>query len=660
MAQGGQKPPEVEVEATEAGTRILRSLTGPFAIGLIIFNVAMSLFHVYTLGYSPVHPLVLRAVHLLIATAIVPVLLRGRKRSPATRPSAVDLVMIVLGVIGTIYVALHAREIELSGGVEPTNLDVIIGIVLVAFTLEATRRLLGLPLVIITVIFLLYAYFGPYMPGLLAHRGKSVSRIFGYMLSGDGLFGIPLHASSAYVFLFVLFGAFLRATGVSDFFMNLAYAVAGRTRGGPAKVAVFSSMLFGTISGSGIANIVTTGTLTIPLMKRTGYRSDFAAGVETVASCGGMLMPPIMGSAAFIMAEMINITYYEVMIAAFVPAVIYYSALFWMVDFEAARLGLRGLKGAELPKIKDVILSQGYLLIPVLALIYVLAIERSTPIRASLVSMVFAVGVSWVRKESRVGIRKIVKALAEGPRSMMEVASACATAGVIVGVITMTGIGFKFSALVIQLSGGQLFLALLLTMVVCIILGMGLPVTAAYILTASVAAPALQKLGVSPLQAHLFCFYFAIVSGVTPPVALGAYTAAGVAHSHPIKTAFTSMKLGMAAYIVPYMFIYAPSLLLVGSYQKVILAALTSFIGALLLASGLSGWLLVQASIPERLIILASAVMLIHPGYWTDLPGFGLGVLAVFIQISKRRRLREAALAEEAPPVLSTMKYSGE
>ncbi len=436
--------------------------------------------------------------------------------------------------------------------------------------------------------------------------------------------------------------------------MNMAYALAGRTRGGPAKVAVFSSMLFGTISGSGIANIVTTGTLTIPLMKRTGYRPHFAAGVETVASCGGMLMPPIMGSAAFIMAEMINITYYEVIVAAFVPAVVYYSALFWMVDFEAARLGLRGLKDSELPQLKDVILSQGYLLVPVLALIYVLAIERSTPIRASLISMMFAIGVSWVKKESRMGLGRIIKALSEGPRSMMEVAAACATAGMIVGVITMTGIGFKFSALVIELSGGHLFIALLLTMVVCIILGMGLPVTAAYILTASVAAPALQKLGVSPLQAHLFCFYFAIVSGVTPPVALGAYTAAGVAHSNPIQTALASVKLGIAAYIVPYMFIYAPSLLLVGGLQKVILAACTSFIGAFLLASGLSGWLLVQAALLERLLILGSAVLLIHPGYWTDIPGFTLAAGGVAIQLVKRRRMQESGVALRAPGALST------
>ncbi|OGL68904.1 MAG: hypothetical protein A3J27_14060 [Candidatus Tectomicrobia bacterium RIFCSPLOWO2_12_FULL_69_37] len=675
-------PQKIETRVTvqdEPGP-MQRTLGEAVAAGLLVFGVAMSLFHIIGLGFYPVDPIALRSVHLLIPLVLVFALLKRGKRSPGRRMSVFDWVAIGAGLVAVAYTVTHTEEIQFSAASVPDAWMITAGALLTLLTLEATRRIIGLPLVVIAVIFLLYAYLGPYFPGMLEHRGKSLGRISGYLLSDNGLFGVPIHASAAYAFLFVLFGGFLRATGVSSVFMDLAFAFAGRTRGGPAKVAIISSCLFGTISGSGIANVVTTGSLTIPLMKKTGYKPHFAGAVESIASSGGMITPPVMGSAAFIMAEMLNIPYYEVILAAAIPAFIYYAALFWMVDFEAAREGLVGLRREELPNARQVLTSSGYLLIPLGVLIYVLVVEFSSPIRASLLSMVASIGVVWVKeavdyfraeglsgahpfalaramirglfdKKKPMSLPGMFGALAEGPRGMMEVAAACATAGVVVGMISLTGVGLKFAALLIDLSGGHLFPALVLTMIVCIILGMGLPATASYIVTVAVAAPALIKMGVSPLAAHMFAFHFSIVSGTTPPVALAAYAAAAIAKTSPLAVAFTGMRIGIVAFVVPFMFVYAPPLLMAGSPGEVAVATVTAFVGCILLAAGIQGIMLVKAEFADRALFLVASMLLIFPGFYTDMTGLGLAAVGLLIQFRRKVRLRlsGSAFAPVAP-----------
>ncbi|MBI3126970.1 MAG: TRAP transporter permease [Candidatus Tectomicrobia bacterium] len=667
----------------DGGGRATRRVGGAVAAGLFAFGVAISIFHIVGLGFYPLDPLILRSVHLLIPLVLVFALLKGRANSPDRRLSSLDWAAIALGALGVYYVILHAEDIQFSAASAPDIWMVATGITLVVLVLEATRRLVGLPLVLIALVALIYAYYGPYFPGMLKHGEKSLSRIFGYLLSDSGLLGVPLHASAAYAFLFVLFGGFLRATGVSSVFMDVAFAIAGRTRGGPAKVAIFSSALFGTISGSGIANVVTTGTLTIPLMKKTGYKPHFAGAVESIASSGGMITPPIMGSAAFIMAELLNIPYYDVVLAAAIPALIYYAALFWMVDFEAAKEGLRGLSKEELPSIRKVLMTGGYLLLPLGVLIYSLVVEFSSPIRASLLSLSAAVGIVWVKsaadyvrrggfsafsplsmlkagagyfvdRRSAMGVPGMMRALEEGPKGMMEVAVSCATAGIIVGIISLTGIGLKFAALLMDLSGGHLFPALVLTMIICIILGMGLPATAAYIVTAAVAAPALINMGVPPLAAHMFAFHFSIVSGTTPPVALAAYAAAGIAKANPISVAFTGMRIGIAAFIVPYMFVYAPSLLMVGTPWQIFMAAATACVGTAFLAAGVQGYLVVKTNTADRLLFLAASFLLIFPGFYTDMAGFGMAAAALAMQFMRRSRLR---ILRDAEPSTVPLQY---
>jgi TRAP transporter 4TM/12TM fusion protein len=487
-----------------------------------------------------------------------------------------------------------------------------------------TRRTTGLALSIIASLFILYGYFGNYLPGLLYHKGYSWPRILTYLYSLDGILGLPIFVSAAYVYIFVIFGAFLRGSGVGAYFIEFANAVIGWARGGPAKVAIISSSLFGTVSGSSAANVVGTGSFTIPMMKKMGYKPHFAAAVEAVASTGGQIMPPVMGAGAFLMAEILGVPYVKVLLAALLPACMYYIAVYFMVDFEAAKTGLVGLPRSELPD-KRKTLKKLYMFFPLFTLVYYIVFELASIIKAGTMAIAACVIVSWTDKEFRMGGRKIVEALAGGARGAIEMAGTCAAAGIVIGVISQTGVGLKFATILLEYSRGILPLALMLSMVVAIILGMGMPTTAAYAICAAVITTGLTNLGAIPIAAHLFVFYFACISAITPPVALAAYAGAAIAKAHPNRVGFTAMKLGVAAFIAPYMFIFNPAMLLIGNPVDVVLVIATSLFGTFALACGMQGWLLGKpVSFLYRVPLIGGALLMIKPGVVTDLVGLAL------------------------------------
>lgn len=624
-----------------------RQLVGRVAVVVTALAVVASLFHIYALGLTATSIVELRAIHLMVGLVLTPLLYKGWKSAPFKTVHPIDLLLVLLGVAVTIYVLVEQEGLTWRAGVSPTTGDLIAGITLIFLVIEATRRVIGWPLILVTLVFALYAFFGDHAPGVFAGRSYDYERMVSHIFSVDGIYGIPIGASATFVYLFILFGAFLRASRAGDLFIDMAYAVAGRARGGPAKVAILASSLFGTISGSGIANVVTTGTFTIPLMKRVGYKPYFAGAVESVASTGGQIMPPVMGAGAFLMSEMISVPYSQIAIAAALPALLFYLAVYWMVDFEAAINGLKGLPSSQLPKVSHVMRRWGHLSIPIAVLLYELLIERATPIRSALLSMAANVVVSWLRYETRMGWKQLVKALEEGARGSLEVIAACACAGIVTGLVSLTGVGIKLSSAIIELSGGQVMPALIITMIVTIILSMGLPTTPAYIIAAVVMAPALTKLGVEILPAHLFVFYFACMSAITPPVALVAYPAAGIAGANPMRVGFTAWRLGLAAFIVPFMFVYSPALLLIGPPLQVAWAVATACIGATALAASLSGWLFRRAGLLERALFGVASIALIDPGLVTDTIGFGALGAGVAIQLARRWRENRAAIPQE-------------
>ena len=451
-------------------------------------------------------------------------------------------------------------------------------------------------------------------------------------LTTEGILGSPIGVSSTFVFMFILFGAFLNKTGLGKFFIDLALAAAGHQAGGPAKVAVISSGFFGTISGSSVANTVTTGTFTIPLMKSIGYEGHFAGAVEAASSTGGQLMPPIMGAAAFIMSDFIGVPYITIAIAAVLPALLYYMAVFIMIHMEAKRLGLKGLPREQLPNTKKIFMEGGHLLIPLFVIIYML-IKGYTPLKAAFYSILITVAVAMMRKNTRLKLSDIVDAFDEGARSSLGVAAACACAGLVIGSVTLTGIGLKLANGIVSLAGGHLFFTLVLTMVTSILLGMGLPTTAKYIVLASMAAPAIQKFGVPVLAAHMFIFYYGIIADLTPPVALAAYAGAGIAGAEPMKTGFTALRLAVAGFLIPYFFAYNPELLMINaSFANTTVPALTAIGGTVLLSFAAAGYWLRNLHMYERAILLAGALLLIQPGWMTDVAGVAIGAFVYVLQ----------------------------
>jgi len=509
-----------------------------------------------------------------------------------------------------------------------------------ALILEMTRRVAGMSLVVIAVVFLVYVFAGPYLPGFLGYPGLSVQRFFSQVYTDAGILGPTTAVSSTYIILFIIFAAFLQASKVGDYFVNFAFAAAGRSRGGPAKVSIFASGLMGMINGTSAGNVVSTGSLTIPLMKKVGYKKTSAGAVEAAASTGGQIMPPIMGAGAFIMAEITGIPYTEIAIAAIIPAILYFASVYFMVDFEAAKTGMRGMRDDELPKLK-VLIKQVYLFIPIIILIVAL-FQGYSVIRAGTLATVSAAVVSWL-SPNKMGIRQILHALDIASMMAIQIIVVCAAAGIIVGVISLTGVGARFSVLLLDVAQASHLLALVFAMFISILLGMGMPTTAAYAVAASVVAPGLVQLGIEPLTAHFFVFYFAVVSAITPPVALASYAAAGISGANAMSTSVASFRIGIAAFIVPFMFFYNSALLMEGSWFEIARALVTATFGVYLLSGGVMGWMFkVQAAWPVRILLIVAALLMIEGGLITDGAGIGAAVLAFLIQRQRRARLAPA------------------
>lgn len=600
----------------------------------VFFAVVMSLFHLYTGGFGALDPWSQRVVHLtlgLVITFLSYPFIRGKDIT------LIDVILAILSLFSGLYILINMDAIVDRAGM-PNRWDILFGVLTIVLVLEMTRRVIGLPLVIVAVAFLFYAYFGPYLPSVVAHKGYDFERLAAHMYTTlEGIYGIPIGVSATFVILFVIFGSFLEATKTGDFFINLANSIAGKAAGGPAKVAVISSGFFGTISGSAVANVVGTGTYTIPLMKRTGYQPHFAGAVEAVASSGGQLMPPVMGAAAFVISEMTGISYLRICAAALIPAVLYYAGLFTAVHLEAKRTGLRGLTDEEVPKLSYTLRTQGYLAISALVLVYFLAVRLTSPSYAAFWGIISAIVLSFVKPETRLTLKGFLKALEAGAKGALSVVAACAAAGIVVGVVTLTGLGLKFSGMVLSLSHGNLYLTLFFTMIASLVLGMGLPTTAAYIICAILAVPALKNLGINVLGAHLFVFYFAIISAITPPVALAAYAGAGIAKSDPMKTGWTACRIGLAAFIIPYMFVFNQSLLLMGNVGEILWTAFTAFIGVSLLACSTIGYFLNPLSSWERILSFLGSVCLIEPRIFTDLIAVILFAPVLINQLRLRR-----------------------
>ncbi len=643
------------LESYDKETSKLRKLKGNVNNIARVIAIAMSLFHLYTAGFGTLLSYKQRSLHIMFAFVLGFLLYPSGKKSNKEKPSFLDYICITLTVLVFGYIFVFSDTIAAKGG-SATSIDLVLGMLAILITLEITRRAVGPELPIVAILFLIYAYFGPYMPGLLAHRGFSIERIISHMYLGlEGIMGIPLGVSATFVFMFILFGAVLDKTGVGKFFIDLAYGLTGSFKSGPAMTAVVASGFMGSISGSSVANTVTTGAFTIPLMKKTGYKPYFAGAVEAAASTGGQIMPPVMGAAAFIMAEFTGIPYSKIIIAAAIPAILYYFAVGTMVHLEASKLGLKGLPREMLPSIKQLLISKGYLLIPLISVI-VFLVSGNTPtlaaFKAIAISIIVAIIVALIKKDKSFTFKDFLDALEAGAKGAITVACACACAGMIVGVVTLTGLGLRIAEIIVTLANENLLLTLFFTMIASIILGMGLPTTAKYIVLATMAVPALITLEVNLIAAHLFILYFGVVADITPPVALAAYAGAGIAGANSMKTGLQAVKLALAAFIVPYIFAIDPHLILVEnvvgsevqfiSLFQALPVILTAIIGIVCLAAGVEGYLLKKTNIIERILLLVAALLLLRPGILTD--SFGIIVLLVTYFLQKRKTNNSPAI----------------
>jgi TRAP transporter 4TM/12TM fusion protein len=616
-----------EAPATDPTSATMRRLVQVVA-------VAMSLYHMYVAAFGPPEAIIFRGTHLLFALTLVFLLYPTRPGHKAWR--AVDFVLLALsfGFILHIFLDYEAfiNRIIYIDDLRPS--DKFFAVAAILIVLEGTRRVIGLALPLTAIAFLVFAgFFTRVTPDVLMEQ---------VYLSTEGIFGSTLGVSASYVMLFVLFGAFMEKSGTGQLFMDFAMSITGHQAGGPGKVAIVSSSLFGTVSGSAVANVMVDGPLTIPLMKRTGFRPPFAAAVEAVASTGGQIMPPVMGAAAFVMAEFLVVPYAQVALWALVPALLYYIAVFFAVHFEAKRYRLAGVPKSELPRFWSVMAVRGHLFIPIFVVLGGLILGYSAP-RCALAGALSCLPVALLRKSTRAGIRwrNVLDALVEGARNTLAVAMACACAGIVIACVTITGLGITFTQFVIALSQNSLAIALALTALAGIILGMGMPTTPAYIVMVSLLVPAIIKLGATAPAAHMFAFYFAILSAITPPVALAVYAAAGLARTDIWKTGWEAVRLAAPAYIIPFMFIYEPSLMLIGDWTTSMTSSVSAILGVICLAAGIQGWLLHDAKWWERVLLLAAALLLIKPGYVTDAIGlacFGLAMTSQWLARDASRR----------------------
>lgn len=598
--------------------------SSPWRNGAILAAaVILGAFQIYTSVFGLLTPMYQRSIHLALVCLIVFLL------KPSRYP-ALDVALAIIGLIPAAYlIRIMPDYIYRAGEVLP--LDRVAFIILLVVLLEATRRCIGWSLVIIALAFLVYSYAGPFLPGILGHRGYSLDRlVVNQLLSMSGVFGSPLGAAATFVYAFILFGAFLNASGAGKVFLELSYAIAGRFRGGPGKIAVVASALFGTISGAPVANVTTTGAFTIPLMKQVGYRPEVAGAIEAVASTGGSIMPPVMGAAAFIMAEITGIPYYAICLAAAIPAVLYYISVYFSIDLEAGRTGLKGLPASELPSLKRALRSSLLFLVPFSVLVYLLVVSKVTPLRAGMWSIVAVIATNLVLSKEKLGVAALAKTLRSAANGTTTVTLATATAGIVIGIIGQTGFGLKLTDILVTLGHDSTILLLVLTAAAGVILGMGLPVSASYIVLAAVGAPALVKAGFSLIAAHMFIMYFASLAPITPPVALASFAAAGLAGTDPNRTSYTACRFGLSAFLVPFIFMYSPQLLAQGAWQQILYAGLTATVGVFAMSCSTIGWAMgSNLAAWQRLLTFVGALLLIQYGLVTDIAGIVLVVVAL-------------------------------
>ena len=588
------------------------------------FAVILIIFSLYTAAFGVFPDVIQRGTHL--ALAIILVYLGMITNSKIRLSNLILLILATLGAFTALYQTLFYDDVVNRYGAM-TGPEIWIAAVSVVILLDATRRTIGWSMVILALIFLAYAFWGNYLWGDISHRGYGLKRVLSQIFLGaDGIFGTPLGVSSTFVVLIVILGALLESTGASKVLMDIAVSLTGRSRGGPAKAAVVGSSLMGMISGTAVANVLTTGTISIPLMKRGGYKPRVAAAIEAVASTGGQLMPPIMGAAAFLMADIIETPYTDIAKAAIIPATLFYIAVFAAVHLEAVKNGLQPMEEHELPSAKAALIEGGHVLIAIPAFIGFLMNGYSV-MYSSLWSIVILVLLSFLKPSTWLVPSKIISTSKAAAQAVLPVAMATATAGIIIAVVTLTGVGLKFSSLIVTLSGGSLLVALMLTMAASLILGMGLPTAAAYILVATLAAPALINLGVNTLAAHFFVFYSAMLSAITPPVALAAFAAAALSGENPMRIALVAVKYGLVAFLIPYFFVFDPRLLGIGELQTLIMPFISGMIGTLALASSLQGWLLGQTSLLVRILLFIGAMLLIMPGLTSNI----IGIACIFL-----------------------------
>ena len=604
-----------------------RNLTGMWDKLISFICIAFAVFQLYTATFGVLDAHLQRAIHLAFGFSLIYLLYPGRKNWSRSVMHPLDVIFAVLSVASALYIVIFYDELVLRAGMN-TEFDFSIAFIGTLLLFEAARRVVGWPMLTVALFFMFYAFAGPYMPGILAHRGVGVQEMFDHLFfATEGIFGTPLGVSSTFIYLFILFGSYLEATGLGKLFIDLANAVAGWAAGGPAQVAVLSSGLMGTVSGSSVANVAGTGAFTIPMMKKLGYRPAFAGAVEAAASTGGQLMPPVMGAAAFLMAEFVGVPYIEVVKAAVIPALLYYIGVWMGVHYEAKKFGLKGTPRDQLPKFSKLFMEKGHLILPLAIIVYLL-VSGYTPMRAALWAIGLTLICSCLRKSTRISFGDVVKGLIEGSKGVLGVLIACATAGVIIGVVTKTGVGLKLATALLDLAGGNLLPAMFFTMITSLILGMGVPTTANYVITSTIAAPALVQMDVPVLAAHMFAFYFGIVADVTPPVALAAYAGAGISGADPMKTGFAAAKLAIAAFIVPYIFVLAPELLMIDATPFTItFACATAIIGMWGVSIAMIGFCQSKLSILQRLLFFIGGLNMIIPGAVTD--SIGIVILAV-------------------------------
>lgn len=592
-----------------------------------------------------------RALAYAVITLLIFFFVPATKKSDRTRVPWYDILGGLGGAAASLYIFWN-WETQVENYATPTALQLVLGGIAIATTLEAARRTMGWVLAAIGGFFILYTLFGNYFPGFLLTKGYSYPRMLGhYYLSGTGIFGTAMDMFTVIVAAFMIFGQFVQSSGAGDFFFKLGLAIVGRFRGGPGKVAVFSSSLFGTVSGSAVANVVVDGGITIPMMKKTGYKAETAAGIEAAASNGGQIMPPVMGTAAFLMADILGMPYWGVALAAVLPAILYYVALYFMIDFEAAKTGLKGLPKVEIPSLWKTLKEGWQFLLPIATLIFFIGVLQWSAEKSALFALLALVGVTYIRKDTRLGPRQVYDSLEKSAHSVAQLGATAGVIGILISAVTLTGLGVTLSTGLTQAAGGSLFFLLVLTAVAALIMGMGSSTLVVYVVLAMFIAPALIKMGVVPIAAHLFVFYYGMISLLTPPVGLAAYAAAAVGGTDYWKTGWQATRLATAGYIVPFLFVYHPSLLMIGSVGDIAEAAFTGILGTIVLAAAIIGYLFTNAKWWERVLMGIGAVLLMTPGWKTDVAGFALVALPLVTQarvfISHRSQAKSGLRAKE-------------